>query len=395
MRMLFSFVGNLGHFNPLVGIARAAEQAGHIVAVACGGAMVGTVTAAGFEALPTSSIPSTPRPRVALQAPDAAREDEAIRRHFAGRAARERSTALLELAGEWRPDLILCDEVDFGAMLAAERLGLPYASVLVIAAGSFIRPALIAAPLNELRAELGLPPDRPERAPELAMLSRYLVLSPFPPSYRDPADPLPPTAHALRPAALDPTDAGPLPPEIALNPARPTVYVTLGTEFNVEAGDLMARLITGLGMLPVNLIATVGEEIDPAEFGPQPPHVTIVRYLPQTLLLPHCDLVVSHGGSGTVIGALAHGLPQVIAPLGADQLVNAARCEALGVARVLDVMTVTPDAARDVAADVLADSTYRHAAQRIREEAVALPGSAHAVALLERLAIERSPIVAR
>ena len=389
MRLLFSFVGGTGHFNPLVEIARAAEAAGHTVAVACGGAMVRTVTAAGFDALATSPILSTPRPRLALQAPDAAREDEAIRRHFAGRMARERSAAIHALASEWQPDLIVCDEADFGAMLAAERLGLPYASVLVIAAGSFLRPDLIAEPLNALRLGLGLPPD-----PKLAMLSRYLVLSPFPPSYRDPADPLPATAHALRPAALDPVEAGVLPSDIALEEGQPTVYVTLGTEFNVEAGDLMARLIAGIGSLPVNLIATVGEEIDPAEFAPQPANVAIARYVPQALLLPRCNLVVSHGGSGTVIGALAHGLPQVLIPLGADQLVNGVRCEALSVGRVLDVMTVTPDSARAAAAEMLADPAYRRAAERIRTEAAALPGPAHAVTLLERLAAERRPVVA-
>lgn len=53
-------------------------------------------------------------------------------------------------------------------MLIAERLALPYATVLVIAAGSFIRPELVAAPLDEVRAEHGLPAD-----PDLAMLSRY------------------------------------------------------------------------------------------------------------------------------------------------------------------------------------------------------------------------------
>ena len=387
MRMLFSFVGNTGHFNPLVGIARAAEAAGHTVAVACAGSMVATVAAAGFEPLATSPVPSTPRPRLELKAPDAAREAEVIRRHFAGSAARERAAALLTLAGECQPDLIVCDEVDFGAMLAAERLALPYASVLVIAAGSFIRPELVAEPLSALRAELGLPPD-----PELTMLSRYLVLSPFPPSYRDPAYPLPPTAHSLRPAALDPAGDGALPSGITLDPELPTVYLTLGTEFNVEAGDLMARLIAGLGTLPINLVATVGDEIDPAEFGPQPLHVTIARYLPQALLLPHCRLVVSHGGSGTVIGALAHGLPQVIIPLGADQLVNAARCETLGVARVLDVMTVTAASARDAAAHVLADPTYRRQAEWIRDEVAALPGADYAVALLERLAAGRRPL---
>ena len=53
--------------------------------------------------------------------------------------------------------------------------------------------------------------------------------------------------------------------------------------------------------------------------GAQPAHVRAERFVPQSEELPHCDLVISHGGSGSVLGALAHGLPQLLLPLGADQ----------------------------------------------------------------------------
>src|SRR5205823_2594812 len=170
--------------------------------------------------------------------------------------------------------------------------------------------------------------------PDLAMLGRYLVLSPFPPSYRDPAFPLPATAHAFRPSAPDPAPADAVPPWMTGLHDAPTVYFTLGTVFSMESGDLFQRVIAGLRALPINLVVTVGRDIDPAELGPQPANVHIERYIPQAWLLPHCRLVVSHGGSGSVMGALAHGLPLVLLPMGADQPLNGARCAALGVARV-------------------------------------------------------------
>jgi UDP:flavonoid glycosyltransferase YjiC (YdhE family) len=111
------------------------------------------------------------------------------------------------------------------------------------------------------------------------------------------------------------------------------------------------------------------------------------------VLLPHCDVVVSHGGSGSVIGALAHGLPSIVIPMGADQPHNAARCEALGVGRVLDAVEATPEDVRDTVAAVLADPTYRRAAERIRAEIAALPVTEHALALLERLAAEKRPLL--
>ena len=104
----------------------------------------------------------------------------------------------------------------------------------------------------------------------------------------------------------------------------------------MESGDLFQRVLAGLRDLPIDLIVTVGRDLDPVDLGTQPANVHVERFMPQAALLPHCDLVVSHAGSGSVLGALAHGLPMVLLPIGADQPLNAARCQALGVADVLD-----------------------------------------------------------
>lgn len=387
MRILFSFAGGSGHADPLLPLARAAEGAGHVVAFACGPSMVSTVAAAGFTVFPTAKGDAEPPARIPLRPLDAEREDRVLRDGFAGAAGRERAAAIVDLCSRWRPDLAVCDETDFGCMIAAEVLGLAHATMLVIAAGSFIRHEVIAEPLGALRAAHGLPAD-----PDLEMLRRYLVLSPFPPSFRDPAFPLPPTAHTVRPASIASLDAPPWLDELH---ERPTAYVTLGTVFNLESGDLFTRVLAGLGVLHINVVVTVGREIDPEEFGPQPANVRIERYVAQSMLLPHCDVVVSHGGSGSVIGALAHGLPSIVIPMGADQPHNGARCEALGVGRVLDAVGATSADVRDAVSEVLADPAYRLAATRIRAEIASLPGTEHALALLERLGAEGRPLLAR
>ncbi len=171
--------------------------------------------------------------------------------------------------------------------------------------------------------------------------------------------------------------------------------MTLGTIFNQESGDLFERIVEGVRDLPVDVVATVGRALDPEVLGPQPPNVHVERYIPQAQLLPHCRLVVSHGGSGSVIGALAHGLPMVVIPIGADQPRNAQRCKDLHVARVLHALEATPDRVRAAASDVLADPTYRLSAERMRDEIAVLPGPDHAVTLLERLATERQPLLSR
>jgi UDP:flavonoid glycosyltransferase YjiC (YdhE family) len=382
MRVLFSFAGGNGHFLPLVPLARAVTAAGHDVAFAGQPAMTAAVEAAGFTAFATGGETLRSAPvRTPLLAFDAAREDRAVRDGFAGRVARDRAAALLDLCGRWRPDLLVCDEMDFGAMVAAERLGLPHASVLVIAAGALVRPDLVAAPLDALRAEHGLAPD-----PELAMLRRHLVLSPVPPSFRDAAHPLPATARLIRPSVGE-AAAEEVPAWLAALPTdRPVVYATLGTVFHLEAGDLLERMVAGLRDLPVILVVTTGREIDPAAFGPQPAHVRIERYVPQSQLLPRCSLMVSQAGSGGVIGALAHGVPMVLLPIGADQPANAERCAALGVARVLDPVGCSPEMMREAARAVLADPACRSATARMAREIAAMPDPAEAVPLLERLA---------
>jgi UDP:flavonoid glycosyltransferase YjiC (YdhE family) len=378
MRLLFTFAGGRGHLDPLLPIARAAAVAGHVVAFSGQPALMDRVEALGFAAFATypPSADDRPRRRPLLEF-SAAREDDVLREVFAGRLARTRADGLLELCAAWRPDLVVCDEVDFGAMVAAERLGLAHATVLVTAIGSFVRREVVVGALDALRAEHGLPPD-----PGFEMPARDLVLSPFPPGLRDPA--ATGTAVALRPAALEPSDAA-APAWLEALDDRPVVHFTLGTVFNLESGDLFVRVLAGLRELPITAIVSVGEGIEPGELGPQPSHVHVVRHVDYATLLPRCSAVVSHAGSGTVVAALAHGLPSVLLPLGADQPLNAARCAALGVARVLDPVRATSADVRDATAAVLGDPGHRAAAGRLRDEIAALPGPAHAVGLLERL----------
>ena len=111
----------------------------------------------------------------------------------------------------------------------------------------------------------------------------------------------------------------------------------------------------------------------------------IERFVPQGEVLPRCRLVVSHAGSGSVLGALAHGLPLVLLPLGADQPPNAARCEALGVGRSLEATAATPAEIGAAVTALLASAAHRQAAERIRDEIAALPDPRQAVLHIEAM----------
>jgi UDP:flavonoid glycosyltransferase YjiC (YdhE family) len=391
VRILFTFSGGFGHAEPMVPVAQAARARGHTVVFLGRASVLARLAERGFDVLSDGFPPDEPRTEITpLMAPDAEYEAEVLRSAFAGEYAWRRADHVKGLCAAWGPDAIVVDEPDFGSQVAAESVGVPYASALSGAAGSFIRPDVVAEPVNALRAAHDLPPD-----PALEAPARHLVISPFPPSFRDPAFPLPPTALSIRPAAPEPEAAGEALAWLAARAVRPVVYFTLGTVFNMESGDLFHRVLAALRDHDVNAIATVGREIDPATLGPQPEHVRVERYVPQAALLEHCDVTISHGGSGSTIGALAAGVPMVLLPMGADQPENARRVVALGAGVALDVVRCTPAEVGAAVEAVLGDPAYRAAAQRVRDEIAALPGPDAAVEALERIGRTNEPHLGR
>ena len=295
---------------------------------------------------------------------------------------------LLAIIAGWRPDMIVREVAEFGGCIAAEAAGIPHASVRsnTMLSNDAARQ-LVAEPIARLRAAFGLPAD-----PANATLFRYLHLAYEAPRFHDPRFPLAPTAHLLRPILLSQPGEERSPAWISQLASRPIVYATLGTVFNSRTPGLFEAILEGLREQPINLILTVGRDRNPDEFGPQPDNVRIERYIPQGVLLPHCDLVITHAGSSTVTAALSCGLPMVAIPIDADQPLNAQRCAALGVAQVIEHRQRTPETIRQSVQTILGDPSYQRNAERIRDEMVALPGPEHAIALLERVARERQPI---
>ena len=137
-----------------------------------------------------------------------------------------------------------------------------------------------------------------------------LLLLPVPWSFHDPALPLPPTAHFIRPLTFDRTGDEVAPDWLVGLPPQPTVYMTLGTVFNARR-ELFATVITALRDEPVNLIMTVGRDEDPEQFGPQPNTVHIERYIPHSELLARCDVMINMAGMNSVRSSFERGVPRV------------------------------------------------------------------------------------
>jgi len=387
MRALFTTQPGSGHLNPLLPFARALADGGHEVAFACADSFRPDIEAAGFAAFPAGIDWRNDRLRQCF--PDAPPPGPArsswVNRFWRGEAARATTVDLLALAERWRPDLVVREPLEFGGYLAAELLGLPHAAAGAI----WFRPqAPLAAPLDESRHELGLAPD-----PAAARLYHHLALAPMPPSWVAPDEEPPLTVRFVHPdqAGLG-NVAGPA-WLTARSPGRRLVHATLGTTEVTRTPGLYEAILAGLRDEPIDLVVAVGRHRDPAELGPQPPHVRVERHVDHSSVLPHCDLVVAHGGFGTTMGCLTVGVPMVVIPVQGDQPRNAQRCADLGVGRVVGPEERTPDAIRTAVRAVLIDPSYRENAARVRDEIAALPGIDHAVELLERLAaIHRPPL---
>jgi MGT family glycosyltransferase len=396
MRVLFTTLPGYGSFQPLVPLARALIDVGHEVAFAASATFCPALEGAGFRCLPAGiDFSFDDRDRVyddirRTLGPTTA-PFSAVRDVFAGYLAPRMVPDLLAIAEAWPFDVLVREPLEFGGCVAAEVLGVPhvaYGPLFCFWDGAFHdAPGETAAfELDGVRTAHGLPPD-----PELAMLHRHLSLACLPSPFLGPDLTVPPNTYFFRPEPFDQPGGEALPAWIEDLPPRPTVHASLGTIFHRTPGVFEA-ILAGLRDEPITLLLAVGRDQDPARFGTPPPHVRLERYLPHALLLPRCDLVITHGGYGSVMACLDAGVPMVVIPLaGGDQAGNANRCAALGVARVVAADQRAPEFIRAAVRDVLADPRYRENAERLRDQMLALPGARYAVGLLEQLATSAEP----
>jgi MGT family glycosyltransferase len=290
---------------------------------------------------------------------------------------------------ETRPDLVICSMFCLGAMVAAESAGTPFDVLFPNiyplpaegmppfglglrpargfggrlrdrAIGGFTRRMWDAkglAGINALRVDHGLRP-LDHLWEQLHRARRQLIMTS--PAFDFPAV-LPAGARYVGPVLDDPVWAvagGWTPPA----GDAPLVLVAMSSTYQDQVGCLQ-RIAGAVGSLPVRAIVTTGLAVDPAALT-APDNVTVVATAPHRPVMEHAALVVTHGGHGTVMKALAAGLPLVVLHHGRDQVDNAARVTAHG-AGVAVKRTAKPTAIADAVRIVLGDPSYRRAAHRL------------------------------
>jgi MGT family glycosyltransferase len=307
---------------------------------------------------------------------------------FMGPAARYVADVQHAVA-ERRPDVVLCSQFAFGAMVAAEAARIPFVvlmpNVYLLPAegmpplGMGFKPAKGAAGrlrdrvvggftmrvwdkkglprLNALRADLGLEPVE-HFWDQVHQARRELVMTS--PDFDFPAK-LPAPARYVGPVLDDPTWVEPWSPPPG---SDPLVLVALSSTFQ-DQGATIQRIIDGLAALPVRVVVTAGPALDPATLHARA-NVSIVASAPHSEVLKHAALVINHGGHGTVIRALAAGVPMVVMSHGRDQAENATRVTTRG-AGIAVKKGAKPAKIAAAVRTILDDPSYRTNAERLGE----------------------------
>jgi len=381
VRVLVTSPATLGHVQPLVPLARALRDTGNEVLWAIPADGVAEIHRRGLTAADVAAaLPIGPAlaierfPELRKMSPEDA-PTAMFGKLFGAIAAPAMLDGLRALAKSWRPDVVVCDAAEFAGHLVAAELGIPSVTKGFGPLLPETRVAAAGVEVAGLWQAAGLEP-RPYGG-----CYETLYLDPYPPSLGLHDATHVPVRLPIRPDADYDSVAT---ADVILPPGDdPLLYVTLGTMFN-DLG-LLQTVLAAVTTLPVRALITVGPNSDPDAFGSTPPAVRVARYVPQHVVLPHCAAVVSHCGSGTAIGALAVGLPQLCLPQGADQFLNATAIASAGAGLSISPSDVAVETVRSCVGRLLRDAGFAIAARRIAADIAAMPSPADAAVAIADL----------
>jgi UDP:flavonoid glycosyltransferase YjiC (YdhE family) len=358
MRILFTTTPGRGHWQPMLPLADALVAAGHDVRFATAREAVAPLRERGFDVVEAGAadlgMPAPPAEVAAL--PPHERPEWMFGVIFGPRRAEPMLRDLLPIVAQLKPQLLICDQGELAGPIVAAKAGVPNVTHSFGRLLPEARVARGAESVAELWRSQGLEPRPYAGAYDHVYLDIY-----------------PPTLQSRDIGHVGARQLVRSVPPIARDEdADPVVYITFGTIFNKDL-SLFATAVEAARELPVHVVVTLGPGNDASALGDQPPNVTVAGYIPQEELLSRCAAVISHGGSGTFLGALAAGVPQVIVPLMADQYLNADAGVEGGVAVALRREDVSVDALRAALDSVLDDDSMRATAGAVAGELAAMP----------------------
>jgi len=164
---------------------------------------------------------------------------------------------------------------------------------------------------------------------------------------------------------------------------EPLVYASMGTILNGQV-DVFRTIVTAVAKdKNLQLVLSIGDQIDPKRIGPVPNNAIVVKRAPQLELLKRATVCITHAGLNTVLESLAQGVPQLAIPITYDQPGVAARIahKRTGVVTSLDKLTA--DHLGFLLNEVLTNPTYRENARKLQKAIAEANGLSVAADLIE------------
>ncbi|MFC0545392.1 nucleotide disphospho-sugar-binding domain-containing protein [Kutzneria chonburiensis] len=367
MRVLVVSAPGVGHVFPMVPLTWALRAAGHdvLVVTSSDGLAVADAGLPVVDALPGSNVRDQFEQ---LRRQDPERFAELANRRVTD--VREVGAILpwltrpllpgtMAAAERFRPDVVLQGAMGGSGLVAAAKLGVPW----VGHGFGFLRGGQLAETFREHMADgfeqYGV--DLPERR-------AYVDVAP--PSMAEPEG---------WPMRYVPYNGGGVEPSWLAEAHKPRVAVTLGTVAPSMNGlGPVERIIEAAPGVDAEFVLALGDKVDLDGLGPLPPNVRAAGWVPLNSLLATSSLLIHHGGAGAAMTPLAMGVPQLVAPSGADRHINAAAVHDRGVG--LQVEEHELDAG--VINHLLAEDKFRTAAAEVAAEVAAMPSPPEVAARL-------------
>jgi UDP:flavonoid glycosyltransferase YjiC (YdhE family) len=362
-----------GNLPPSLGVARILTERGHTVAFAGRPEMVPRVKTAGFRAIEITQ---------AYAQVDRYPQGSFLTRmscYLTSPAVEEQVRSIVAAEA---PDIVLIDAM-FPAALA-QASGFRQRTVVFVHTFVFRQLDMwrkMIATLDGMRQQAGfaaLPP-----LDELWCKRDRIVSTSLAALDAAPAPGWDSVRHA-GPVLEDEKFAVPTPLPWPESDATPLILVSFSTGFEQRNVDKVQRALDALADLPVHVVATTGGIVAPNEVA-TPANAVVLNYAAHDPIMRRAALVMTHGGHGTAMRAMRHGVPMVVIPgLAGDQPFVAAAVQEWGAGRALPG-DAGADAMRTAAQEVLSTPSFRAKAKENSALLAGIDGATNAANEVEAL----------
>ncbi len=399
-----------GHVNPLIALSQELKDRGHRLTFFEKPKIAGRVCQAGLEFRPIGTNKLSFREKAAQGHAGFCSEISRLRFNLRS-VAHDIENYLRELPSAFMQagvDALIIDEIALAGPTIAQLLGLPYFIISTSVPHNFgwrafprhsghkhstswcslLQSALLEVSVLRMygpirwnldrwrrQADMGPVSEMPTTFPALAQITQ------MPQCLDLPRKTLPVNFHyagpfvekAPRPSVDFPWDR---------LDGRPIIYASLGTTRNVQP-SVFRMIAAACESLELQLVVSLGNRFEPELLSDLPGSAVVVKYAPQLDILKRAAIVITHGGSNTVLEALFEGKPMIAIPIAYDQPAVSLRLARCKVAEVLPIMRLSARQIRAAVTKILHDPSYREAAVAIRNQMQAINGSARAADVIE------------